>query len=126
MSVEGCSLQFDEDRYNVSDFRVDRNWNGHMIDVSGNSVAHLVKGYSKEGWGGIKNQIKPMKGSAGGSIEAKGDSDDESSVTAEVHVTVKDDDGNKITFTAEGSVKNDGDGNTSAGGGVKLSVEKDF
>lgn len=127
MAVEGCGSYSDEDFYTRSTgFSSVRNWNDHMIVAGGNNISHLVRGYPMQGWGEMKSQIVPMGGSAGGSVEAKTDSDGESSVTGEVHVSVKDDDGNKISVSAEGSVKSDGDGNVKSDGKIKVSVDKDF
>lgn len=127
MSVEGCSLYSDDEmNSNTISFSVERNWHGRMIGIAEGGISHLILGYPLQGWGGMDNHIKPMKGSAGGSAEAKADSDGKSSVKGEVHVTVKDDDGNKVTVTAEGTIKNDGDGHVKADGGIKVAIEKEF
>lgn len=69
--------------------------------------------------------IKPMKNTAGASVEGKTDINGNSSVDAEVHVSVKDSD-SKVSVSAEGSVKSDRDGNISTEGGFKVSYEKEF
>jgi hypothetical protein len=127
MSVEICDSSFEEET-GVDPFGIPltRYWNGRKIGLEVDSIAHPVKGYPMQGWGAIQHTIKPMGGSVGGSVEAKTNSDGQSSLTGEVHVSSKDDQGNKISVTAEGNVKNDGNGNVTADGGVKVSVEHEF
>lgn len=127
MSVEGCGLDNDEERYtNAVEFFVATSWNHHLIAPKNDGLAYLVKGYQKEGWGQIKSRMLPMKSSVGGSVVAKKDSEGDSSIKGEVHVNVKDDDGNKISVAAEGSIKNDNNGNVKTDGGIKVSFEKEF
>ena len=127
MSVEGCGAFSDEEQLScLTDCSVQGNWNGHVMDVGGKGVNYLVKGYPMQGWGEIKHQIKPMKGSAGGSVEAKADSEEGSSVKGEVHVSIKDENGGKVSIQAEGSLKSDNDGNVKGEASVKVAVEKDF
>lgn len=127
VSVEGCSFNADEDLYSFPRKLPNAaNWNGRTIMNSGSGLSHLIMGYPIHASSLMKNQIVPLSGSAGASAEGKTDSDGNSTVKGEVHVSAKDEDGNKVSLTAEVAVKQDGDGNVSSSGGIKVSVEKEF
>ncbi len=127
MSVEGCSSYLDEEIRTDRDVPfVERDWYGRMVNLGGNDIAYLLKKPSIPRSGEMKHQIKPMRRSAGGSAEAKTNSDGESSVQGEVHVDIKDNEGNKISVQAEGTIKNDSDGNVKADASIKVSVEREF
>lgn len=127
MSIERCGLSFEERTYsNAGYVFFERNWNGRKISLETGNMVHLIKGCSSQGFIEIKHKILPMKGSVGGSIEGKASSEGNSSIEGEVHVSTKDEDGNTISVTAEGNVKNDRDGHITADGGLKVSFEREF
>lgn len=111
MSVEGCSSYGDEGLYSTLEgLPSERRWNGHTITL-----------YEE----GLGTQIMPMS-NVGGSVEGKKDADGNSVVEAEVHVTVKDNDGNKVSVAAEGAVKSNNEGKVSTEGSVKISYDREF
>ncbi len=100
MSIDGCSLYGEEDAFfSPMDFSIQKSWNHHIIDIRQGCIAHLLKKQPVQEWGKINHQVLPMKGSAGGSAEAKTNSEGESSIVAEVHVSSKDEGGNKVSVT---------------------------
>jgi hypothetical protein len=125
MFVEACTF---EENTNLStlDLSTEQRWGNHIITLGGDLLVHLLAKSPMQQPANLRHQIRPMKGSAGGSIEAKANSEGESSLVGEVHVSSKNEDGGKVSVTAEGSIKNDGSGNVKADGGIKVSFDKDF
>jgi hypothetical protein len=125
MSIKGCSFDNEDDVYSfAAKLPVEINWNGHKFINGGESLAHLIQGHQIIS-GSMKNQIRPLSGSAGASAEGKTNSDGNSIVKAEAHVSAKDDEGGKVTVTAQVEIKQDS-GGVSSSGGIKVSVEKEF
>ena len=129
MSIEGCDLYTDEQYDSVlQDFSSQCSWNGHMIIKEDNSIifsGQLFKDHSIQmSWG--QRQILPMGGKAGASVEAKTDSDGNTSASGEVHVSASDDDGSSVSVGAEASVSSDSGGNISTEGKIEVSVEYEF
>jgi hypothetical protein len=137
MLLEACSFDYDEDM-SLSKFREmnESHWNGHTVrNDSGNispriselEILSKVPNQRAEYRSlSQKNIFKAVSGSVGASAEGKTNSDGTTKIDAEVYVSAKDDDGGKVTVTAEVSVKQDNEGNQSSSGGIKISVEKEF
>ena len=40
-------------------------WKGHQVEaIEENDISHLIKGYPMQGWGSIRNGIKPLNANA--------------------------------------------------------------
>lgn len=127
MSIEGYGLFSEEQLCSTAqDVFFERNWNGRKISLEPGNISCPAKEVSLQRLTEIKRNILPLKGSAGGSIEGKTNSEGTSSLETEIHVSSTDKDGNTVSVAAEGSIKSDRDGNISADGGVKVSFEMEF
>ncbi len=128
MALEACSLDLnDERRVDLVDFSIIGHLNGRKIDTKGGDITHYrVRGYAMQGWGRLNQQVKPMSNSIGGSAQANIGSKGEPTVSGEVHITAKDEDGSKVTASAQGSVKSDSDGNIQTDATIKVSFETPF
>lgn len=128
MSIHGFGLSFEDEEGGLDKdvFSKIGSWNGHLVQQEDGEQIQSASTIFQQQHGTTKSQILPLKGTVGGSVEAKGDTDGDSSIDGEVHVSVEDDDGAKVTVSAEGRVSSDDEGNVSAQGGVKISFEKDF
>jgi hypothetical protein len=125
MSIEGCGLFSEEKIYSNAKF-FEKRGNEHTISLASKNIPCLIQKVLSQKSTETKYKIPPMGGSVGGSVEGKASSEGASSIQGEVHVSSKDDDGNKISVAAEGSIKNDREGHVSADGGFKVSFEKEF
>lgn len=89
-------------------------WNGRTITRENGSLAHLVP------------KIAPMSGTVGGSVQGNADTDGNSYVGGEVHVTAKDNEGSSISVSAGANIKNNYEGDYKAEGSFKITANMDF
>lgn len=117
MSIEGCNFDAYEEDFCLEPLKSSQ-WNGRTVTLEEDRSIHQIhKNYL----------IEPLKRSVGGSVEVNADSEEGSSLTGEVHVSIKDEeDGSSITVEAEANVQNDSDGGIKADGSIKVSYEMEF
>lgn len=124
MEIEAC---LDYDRIDMNDVPVHGLWMGHQVRViTEREVPHLVKGYPIQGWGNVKDTIKPMNASANASGEVEfiytwGDKDGDK-WTVNGSVSVSDDKGNHVDVTV--SKENDGQGSVGIRGGARTEEDQ--
>lgn len=93
-------------------------WIGHQAGE--NDISHLIKSYPMQGWGSIKNTVKPLNANANANAEIKWDytwGDKEGDKwTVSGSASASDDQGNYVDLTA--SQNSDGKGSVQVSGGV--------
>ena len=118
MEIEACG---DYDDMITNSGSLYGNRIGHQVRAVGeNNISHLVKAYPMQGWGGIKNAVKPLNANANANAEAGltytwGDKDGDK-LTVSGSVSISDDRGNHADVTV--SQNSDGKGSVEASAGV--------
>ena len=127
MSIEACGLYSDEEiRIDGRiGFPVERQWNGHLIEIEQGGCAFEIKGYPNRGWGEMKNLVRPMA-TVGGSAEGRVSPEGVATVEAEVTVSFESEGGATLDIEAGATLESDFEGNVNTEGSFKISFETEF
>lgn len=109
METDVCSF-YSDDELTRTGIRVQGDSDVYKIrGQSENTFSHFIKGYPMQGWGNVKNAVKPMSEAKGEvKIKVEWGKKEGAKVTVSGSVSAKDDDGNYVEATA--SQDNNGDG----------------